>query len=92
MAELQSIIVLRGPHFVHHLGICNRILCQTSATHVRYHYAQFSEKNEVAILINSRVTANYSASWSPFCPPSLNLKSDLCQTLTDYVRCYSIQF
>ena len=25
---------------------------------------------------------------SPFCSPSWNLLSDLCQTLTDYVRCY----
>ena len=42
-------------------------------THVRCHYAQFSEKNEVSILINGWVTANYSASQSPFCPPSWNL-------------------
>ena len=43
MAEIQLIIVLRGRHFVRHLGICNRI-CQTSTTDVRCHYAQFSEK------------------------------------------------
>ena len=27
-------------------------LCQISTTDVRYHYPQFSEKNEVSILIN----------------------------------------
>ena len=48
-------------------------LCQTSTTHVRCHYAQFSEKNEVSILINDWVTANYSVSQLPFCPPSWNL-------------------
>ena len=39
---------LHGLHFVRHVGICN--LYQTSATDVRCHYAQFSEKNEVSIL------------------------------------------
>ena len=45
-------------------------LCQTSTTHVRYHYAKFSEKNEVSLLINGWVTANYSISQPQFSPPS----------------------
>ena len=35
-------------------------LCHTSKPHVRCHYAQFNEENEVSILINGWVTANYS--------------------------------
>ena len=50
MAEIQTIIVLRGRHFVRHLEICMD-LCQTSTTDVSCHYAQFSE-NDVSILIN----------------------------------------
>ena len=48
-------------------------LCQTSTTDVRCHCAQFSKKNEVSILINDWVTAKYSVSRPPFCPPSWNL-------------------
>ena len=48
-------------------------LCQTSTTNVRCHYSQFTEKNEVSILINGWVTANDSISWTSFCPPSWNL-------------------
>ena len=44
-------------------------LCQTSTADVRCHYAQFSEKNEVSVLINGLVTANYSVSRPPFWPP-----------------------
>ena len=51
-AEMQLIIVLRGRHLVCHLGICNPICFQTSTTDVQCHYAQFSEKNKVSILIN----------------------------------------
>ena len=67
-------------------------LCQTSKTDVRCHSAQFSEKNVVSLLINGWVSAKYSVSRQPFCPPSWNLLSDLCKTLIDYVRCYSEQF
>ena len=48
-------------------------------------------KNEVSILINGWVIANYSVSRPPFCPPSWNLESYLCKTLTAYVRCHSAQ-
>ena len=41
MAELQSIIVFHGRHFVRYLEIWLSDLCQTYTT--RY-YAQFSEK------------------------------------------------
>ena len=37
-------LALHSHHFVRHLGICNAILCQTSTTDVRCHYAQFSKK------------------------------------------------
>ena len=46
MAEFQPIIVLRGRHFVRHLGICKWDLSQTSTTDARCHYAQFSEKTK----------------------------------------------
>ena len=49
-------------------------------------------KNEVSTLINGWVTANYSVSRPPFCPPSWNLLSDLCQTSTTHVRCHYAQF
>ena len=39
---------------------------QTSTTHVRCQYAQFSEQNEVSILINGWVIANYRFSQPPF--------------------------
>ena len=92
MAELlQPIIVFHGRHFIHHLGICNRIcvkLPQPMCAVITHN----SVKNEVSILINGWVTANYSVSRPPFCPPSWNFSSNLCQTLTDYVRCYATQF
>ena len=67
-------------------------LCQSSTTDVRCHYAQFNEENEVSIFINGWVTAKYSVSRPPFCPPSWNLLSDLCQTSTTHVRFYYAQF
>ena len=67
-------------------------LRQTSTTHVCCHYAQFSEKNEVSILINGWVTANYSVSQSPFCPPSWNWYTDMCQSSTADVLCHYAQF
>ena len=70
---------------------CNRIcvkllqlMCAVST--------QNSAKNEVSVLINGWVTANYSVSRPPFCPPSWNLISDLCQTSTSHVRCHYAQF
>ena len=45
-------------------------------------------KNEVSVLINGWVTANYSVSRPSFCPPSWNLLSDLCHTSTTHVRCH----
>ena len=35
------------------------------------------------------ISANCSVSLPPFCPPSWNLYSDLCKTLTGYVLCHS---
>ena len=43
MAEIRSIIGLRGRHFVRHHGICNQICVKTSTTYVRCHNAQFNE-------------------------------------------------
>ena len=43
-------------------------------------------KNEVSILTNDCVTANYSVSQPPFCPPSWNFWSDLSQTSTTDIR------
>ena len=50
------------------------------------------QKNEVSILINSYATATYSIPRPPFCPPSWNLLSDLCQTSTTHMRCHFEQF
>ena len=49
-------------------------------------------KNEFSVLINDWITANYSATWPPFSPPSWNLLSDLCQTSTTHVCCHYAQF
>ena len=92
MAELQPIIVFHGRHFCSPSRNLLSDLCLASTTDVRCHYAQFSEKNEVSILINDRVTANYSVSQPPICPQSWNLLSDLCQTSKTDVRCHYAQF
>ena len=71
-------------------GICYRIsvkLLQLMCAVITHN----SVKNEVSILINGWVIANYSVSWPQFCPPSWNLLSVLCQTLTGYARCHSEQ-
>ena len=47
MAELQSIIVFHGRHFVRHLEICNPI-CQTLTDEVCYS-TEFTKKNDVSI-------------------------------------------
>ena len=76
-------------HFVRHLGICNRIcvkLLQLMSVVITHNSVK---TNEVSILINGWVTANYSVSRPPFCSPSWHLQSDLCKTLTGYVRCHS---
>ena len=68
MAELHRIIVFYGRHFNRHLGICNRIydkLLQRMSGII----AHSSVRNEVSILINGWVTANYSISRPPFCSP-----------------------
>ena len=49
-------------------------------------------KKVVSILINGWVTAKYSVSRPPFCPPYWNLLSDLCQNLTGYVQCHCERF
>ena len=79
MAKKQPIIVLRSRHFVCHLRICNPICVKL----LQLMYAVImhdSLKTDVSVLINGSVTANYSVSRPPFCPPSWNLESDLCQT------------
>ena len=90
MAELQPIIVPHGRHFFRHLAICN-LTCVKLLQLMCAAIAQNSVKKR-CLLINGWVTANYSVSRPPFCPPSWNLYSDLCQTLTGYVRCYSTQY
>ena len=46
-------LALYSRQFVRHLGICNPICVKHLQLHdVRCHYAQFSEKNEVSILLN----------------------------------------
>ena len=91
MAELQLIIVFHNRHFVHHLGICYRICVKL----LQLMYAVItnnSVKNEVSVLINHWITANYSVSRPPFCPTSWNLLPDLCKTSTTHVRCHYPQF
>ena len=59
MAELQPIIVFHGRHFVRHLGIYNQIcvnLLQPMSGVITHNAVK---KNEVTILINGLVTANY---------------------------------
>ena len=64
-------LALHSRNFVRQLGICNPICvnfynwCAMSLTTIQW-------KNEVSILINGWVTANYSVSQPPFCPPSSN--------------------
>ena len=82
---------LNGRHFVHHLGICNQI-CVKLLQLISGVITHNSVEIEFCIIINGWVTANYSVSRPSFCPKSWNLLSDLCQTLTDYVRYYSAQF
>ena len=64
-AEIQPIIVLCGRHFVRHHGICNPI-CVKLLHRMCGVIMHYSMKNEVCILINGRVTANYSISRPPF--------------------------
>ena len=65
-------IALHSRHFVRHLGIgigfvsnfYNRCAMSLRTNHW---------KNHVSVSINGWVTANYSVSRQPFCPPSWNL-------------------
>ena len=91
MAELQPIIVFYGRHFVRHHGICYRICVKLLKLMCAVITHNSVKINEVSILINDRVTINYSVSQPPFCPPSWNLLSDLCQTSTTDVRCHYAQ-
>ena len=84
-------LALHSRHLVRHLGICNPIcvkLLQLICAVIMHNSAY----NEIYVLINGWVTANYSVSQPPFCPPSWKLLSDLCQTSTTHVRCYYAQF
>ena len=61
------------PPFFYHLEIGKRIcvnLLQLMSGVITYNSVK---KNEVSILINGCVTAKYSVSRPPFCPPSWNL-------------------
>ena len=82
MTELQPIIV-HGRHFIRHLGTWNQI-CVKRLLLMWLSLQAFRWKNEVAILINGWLTADYSVSRPPFCPPSWNLKSVLCQTVYNH--------
>ena len=63
---------LHGHHFVLHIGICNPI-CSKLLQLISGVITHNSVKNEVSILINGWVIANYSDLQPPFCPPSWNL-------------------
>ena len=91
MDELQPIIVFLGRNFVDCHGICNPI-CVKLLQLMCAVITQNSMKKEVSISINGWVTANCSVLRPPCCMSSWNLLSYLCQTLTDYDRCYSAQF
>ena len=92
MAELQPIIVFHCRHFVRHLGICYWICVKLLQFMCAVIMHNSVKQNEVPILINDRVTVNYSVSQPPFCPPSWNLLSDLCQTSTTDVWYHYAQF
>ena len=87
MAELQSIIVFHGRHFVRHLGICYRIcvkLLQLMCAVITHNPVK---KNDVSILINGWVTANYSVSRPPFCPPSWYfICANLLQLMSGFIK------
>ena len=88
----DTVIPLHGRHFVSHLGIFNPIcikLLQLMSDVITHNSVK---RNEVSILINGWVIANYSVWRPPFCPPSWNLLSDLCQTSITHVRCDYAQF
>ena len=69
MAESQHITVFYSRHFVLHLWICNRICVKLLQLMYGVITQNSVKKNEVSILINGWVTANYSVSRPPFCPP-----------------------
>ena len=87
----DTAIPLHGHHFVRHLGICNAIcikLLQLMSGIITHN----SVKKRKSILINGLDIANYRLSRPPFCPPSWNLLSDLCQTSTTDVCYHYSQF
>ena len=92
MVEIRPNIVFHGRHFVRHLGIWYRIFVKLLQLMCAVITHNSVKENEVSILIKDRVTVNYSVSQPPFCSPSWNLLSDLCQTSTTDVRCHYAQF
>ena len=87
----DTAIPLHGCHFCPPSFFCNPIcinLLQLMSGVITHN----SVKNEVSILINGWVIANYSVSRPPFCLPSWNLWSYLRQTSTTDVRCHYAQF
>ena len=72
--------MFHGRQFVRHLGIYKRVcveLLQLMCVVITLNLL----KKTVSMLINGWVTANKGVSRPLFCQPSLNLLSDLCQTL-----------
>ena len=84
MVEIQLFIALRGRHFVRHLGGCNQIGVNLK----QLMWAVNTHNFLVPVLTNSRIIGDYNVSQPPFCPLTLNLKSDLCQTSTTNVDCH----
>ena len=68
----DTVIPLHCRHFVRHRGISNPI-CIKLLQLMSGDIAHNSVENEVSILINDWVTANYSVSWPQFWAPSWNL-------------------
>ena len=54
MAEIQSIIVFHGRHFVRHLGICN--LYQTLTDYVQCYSAEFKKTTSLCQTVFLRST------------------------------------
>ena len=88
----DTVMHLHGRHFVRHLGICNPICIKLLQLMWSVITNNSVKKNEVSILINGWVIANYSVSRPPFCPPSWNLFLYLRPTSTTDVQCHYAQF
>ena len=91
MAELQSIIVFHGRHFVNHNGICNRIcvellqlmcavITHNSVKKRRLYFHKWLSYNQLYCFMAAIFVRH------------LGICNRMCQTCVNDVRCYYAQF